>query len=116
MARESKKAPSGTRRWVWLGLAGLLALGASTAVAAIKVCQYAVRSPRFTVSRNRPDALTIEGLKYASRKNVQRIFDEDFDRSVFSAPLEGRRRRLLALDWVEDASVSRVWPDRLAVY
>jgi cell division protein FtsQ len=30
-------------------------------------------------------------------------------------PLGERRRRLLAIDWVEDASVSRVWPDRLVV-
>ena len=30
-------------------------------------------------------------------------------------PLAERRRRLLAIDWVEDASVSRVWPDRLVI-
>jgi cell division protein FtsQ len=34
---------------------------------------------------------------------------------VFSVPLDERRRRLLAIDWVEDAAVSRIWPDRLAV-
>jgi cell division protein FtsQ len=54
-------------------------------------------------------------LRYSSRAKVQRIFAEDTDRSVFSVPLEERRRRILAIDWVEDAAVSRVWPDRLAV-
>ena len=34
---------------------------------------------------------------------------------MFSVPLDERRRRLLAIDWVADASVSRVWPDRLVV-
>jgi cell division protein FtsQ len=115
MARESKKASSGVRRWIWLGLAVLLVLGVSTAMAAIKVRQYVLRSPQFTVSPQRPDALTIEGLRYTSRQKVQRIFAGDFDHSAFSVPLEERRRRLLALDWVEDAAVSRVWPDRLAV-
>jgi cell division protein FtsQ len=54
-------------------------------------------------------------LTYASHSKVQRVFSTDFDRSIFSIPLDERRRRLLAIDWVEDASVSRVWPDRLVV-
>ena len=36
-------------------------------------------------------------------------------RSIFAVPLDERRRRLLAVDWVEDAAVSRVWPNRLLV-
>ena len=46
---------------------------------------------------------------------MQRVFTGDFDHSIFSIPLAERRRRLLAIDWVEDASVSRIWPDRLMV-
>ena len=46
---------------------------------------------------------------------MQRVFATDFDRSIFAVPLDERRRRLLAIDWVEDASVSRIWPDRLVV-
>ena len=57
----------------------------------------------------------LQGLVYASRFKVQRVFAADFEHSVFSVPLAERRRRLLAIDWVEDASVSRVWPDRLVV-
>src|SRR5580765_8708840 len=70
---------------------------------------------QFILSHERKDAITILGLTYASRWKVQRVFAGDFDRSIFSVPLAERRRRLLAIDWIEDASVSRVWPDRLVV-
>jgi cell division protein FtsQ len=43
------------------------------------------------------------------------VFAADFGRSIFTIPLAERRRRLLAIDWVEEASVSRIWPDRLRV-
>jgi cell division protein FtsQ len=46
---------------------------------------------------------------------VARLFAADFGHSIFSVPLEERRRRLLAIDWVEDAKVMRIWPDRLTV-
>ena len=77
--------------------------------------RFVLADPQFTLSRDRAGALTIEGLHYASRFKVQRVFAADFGRSVFSLPLDERRRRLLGIDWVEDASVSRIWPDRLVV-
>jgi cell division protein FtsQ len=43
------------------------------------------------------------------------VFEQDFGRSVFTIALAERRRRLLAIDWVEDASVTRILPDRLLV-
>ena len=84
-------------------------------MAGYKVSQYAMADAQFILSHERRDAITILGLPYASRWKVQRVFAADFDRSIFSVPLAERRRRLLAIDWVEDASVSRVWPDRLVV-
>ena len=115
MARESKKESRGVRWRLWLGLLGLGAAFVSTGFAAFKVRQYVIADPQFSLSRDRRDALTIEGVRYSSRSRVQRIFAGDFDHSVFSVPLGERRRRLLAIDWVEDASVSRIWPDRLVV-
>jgi cell division protein FtsQ len=79
------------------------------------VRQYALTDRQFTLSRDRPDALTIQGLNYTPRTKVQQVFTADFDRSIFSVPLAERRRRLMAIDWVEDVSVSRIWPDRLLV-
>jgi cell division protein FtsQ len=90
-------------------------IGVSTAVGGYKVSLYVSSDPQFTLSRERKDAVTVQGLVYASRFKVQRVFAADFEHSIFSVPLAERRRRLLAIDWVEDASVSRVWPDRLVV-
>lgn len=115
MARDSKKSAGGIRWRLWLGGLALLGVGVSTGLAARKVQQYVTTDPQFILSRSQRGALTIEGLNYASRVKVQRVFAADFDRSIFLVPLEERRRRLLAIDWVEDASISRVWPDRLVV-
>lgn len=114
MARESKKKESGGIRWRLVGtVLALIAVCVSTAIAARKIEHYVTTDPEFTLSRYQAGALTVEGLNYASRLKVQRVFAADLDHSVFSAPLEERRRRLLAIDWIEDASVSRVWPDHL---
>lgn len=115
MARETKKTGGGFRWRLVLALAAISAAGASTAWAGFRLHRYAVTDPRFRLTRDHPDSLTIRGLAYASRWRVERVFSADFDRSVFSIPLEERRRRLLGIDWIEDATVSRVWPDRLMV-
>jgi cell division protein FtsQ len=115
MARESKK--SSPIRWkLWFSVAGLLIVFASSAVAAWKVHQFVASDSRFLLSRENGDAITITGLQYASKERIQRIFAGDYDHSILSAPLEERRRRLMAIDWVENASVSRLWPDRLAIH
>lgn len=117
MARESKKAAAGSgSRWrLGLGILGLGALCVSTGMAALKVRQYVDRSAQFKLSRYQNGALTIDGLRYASHSRVLHVFSGDFGRSIFAIPLDERRRRLLAIDWIEDASVSRIWPDRLQV-
>ena len=120
MARETAVAKRSRNRarinWrLTFGILAVGAVGVSTAMAGYKVSQYAMADPQFILSHERKDAITILGLTYASRWKVQRVFAADFDRSIFSVPLAERRRRLLAIDWVEDASVSRVWPDRLVI-
>lgn len=112
-----KKSDKATRfNWrLMFGITGIGLVCVSTALAGYKVRHFVVTDPQFRLSRGRKDALTIQGLKYAARSRVQRVFGADFDHSIFSVPLAERRRRLLAIDWVEDASVSRVWPDRLVV-
>jgi cell division protein FtsQ len=114
MAREAKKVRRFNWR-LWLLVVALGGVGVSTAVAGFKVRQFALTDQQFLFSSNRPGALTIQGLNYTPETKVLRVFIWDFDHSVFSVSLAERRRRLLAIDWVEDASVSRVWPDRLLV-
>jgi len=115
MPRDTKKTGGGIRWRLWLGVAGLGIAGVSTAVAGFKVRDYALTDQQFQLSREAKDAISIQGQNYTSRAKVLRIFSGDWGRSVFSVDLNERRRRLLAIDWVEDASVSRIWPDRLAV-
>ena len=112
--REQVKKRSGWRAWL-LGMgaaAGVIFL----AVAVYKVSAFAMTEPQFTLSRERRGALQIYGLQNTSEARVRRVFDVDFGRSVFTVPLAERRRRLMAIDWVADASVSRIWPNRLVVH
>lgn len=114
--RKMKAVKRGGVRWRLVAIAatcGVLFVG--SAYAALRVRRYALYDPQFTLSRDNADAVTLQGLRYTSRSKVQHVFATDFGRSVFAVPLEERRRRLLAIDWVEDATVSRIWPDRLAV-
>lgn len=114
MAKETKK--EGRIRWrLWLGAAALGLLCVSTAFAAFEARRFVTTDPQFTLSPERRDALVIEGARYAAVSKLRRVFAQDFGRSVFSIPLAERRRRLLAVDWVAEASVSRIWPDRLLV-
>jgi cell division protein FtsQ len=115
VARESKKASAGPRKHRWRWAAVIFAVAGVTMGAVTTLHGYVVNGRQFALSRDHRDALTIDGVRYASRAKVQRVFAQDAGRSVFGVPLEERRRRILAIDWVEDAAVSRVWPDRLAV-
>lgn len=113
MVRESKP-----KRFNWrliLGLAVLLLVTSTAAMAAYKVRRFVTTDPQFSLSREHKDAFQIEGLRYTSRAKVVRVFAADFGRSIFSIPLDDRRRALREIDWVEDASVSRIWPDRLVL-
>lgn len=81
---------------------------------------FLIRDPRFflTVPADyglESPNLEVEGIKYASRAQVLRLFDRDLGRSVFLFPLKARRRELLNVQWVHDASIVRVWPNRIQV-
>ena len=118
MARESKKSAKGVGLgWkLWLGAVAAAMVCVSTAVAALKVHDYVLSDPQFKLSRYQKDSLVIDGIRYASRSKVQRLRRGISTAAFFPChSAEERRRRLLAVDWVEDASVSRVWPDRLVV-
>ena len=106
-------APKRTFPWrlvgsavVWIGVA------AAALIVANRVQAYVSTDAQFSLAR---PGLVIDGLVYTSRDRVRRLFEEDLERSVYLTPLAERRRRLLAIDWVEDAIVSRAWPDRIWV-
>jgi cell division protein FtsQ len=123
VAKESRSEKRGKRaiRWgllaavaIWSGIA------VSTAVAARKVHAFVIADARFLLPALNPDgepppSFVMQGVVRASRWRIVRAFTADFGRSIFSIPLAERRRRLLAIDWIEDASVSRLWPNRVIV-
>jgi cell division protein FtsQ len=118
MAKEQPKRKINWGLWMRIG-AGAAAV-VSTAVAARGVSRFLRSDPHFTLNRDAaatagaPD-FEILGLKRASRARVLRVFENDFGGNVFDIPIDERRRRLLAVDWVERASVSRIWPNRILV-
>ncbi len=117
MAREARRRRFGLRFWLRAGVWLLVCV--STALAARQMHHFAATNPKFELPGTAPGTntpyFTISGLHYTSRERVTRVFAPDFGRSVFQSPLAERRRRLLAIDWVADASISRVWPNRLLI-
>lgn len=97
----------------WTGILAGLAWGAR------EVNSFLDRDPRFEFACGKTETncanLDIRGAVYASRARIQSVFVKDFGASVFRIPLDERRRRLLAIDWVDAASISRVWPHSIAV-
>lgn len=81
---------------------------------------FLISHPRFSLARPEEyggisPAVRISGVVNASAKQVESVFAEDAGRSLYLFDLRERRRRLLAVDWVRDASVARIWPNRVEV-
>jgi cell division protein FtsQ len=62
-----------------------------------------------------PD-LIVEGIHYASASQIRHVFAEDLGRSLYLVPIQKRRQQLLEIDWVEDATVSKIWPKTVTVH
>ncbi|MCU1275012.1 MAG: Polypeptide-transport-associated domain protein FtsQ-type [Bryobacterales bacterium] len=115
MARGGEK--KGIRWGLWLNLALACVAILIAYYTGRKVRHFVITDPRFTLASadDRNDGLSMEGLVHTSRARVLTSFMPDFGRSVFLIPIAERRRRLLAVDWVEDAAIARIWPNRVAV-
>jgi len=59
--------------------------------------------------------LEVHGIRYASRQQVLRHFEQDYGRSLYLFPLAARRSELLRVRWVHDVSIARIWPNRIVV-
>src|SRR5581483_7897368 len=60
--------------------------------------------------------LIVEGIHYASASQIRHVFAEDFGRSLYLVPVQKRREQLLEIDWVADATVSKIWPKTIKVH
>jgi cell division protein FtsQ len=81
--------------------------------------EFLIHDSRFAV--NGPDgaedasAIQIQGAQHASRRAIEAAFADDMGRSLYMVPLDGRRATLRTVDWVKDATVMRLWPNRVLV-
>lgn len=103
----------GIRLVAWAGILAGVAWGSK------EVNSFLLRDPRFELACEDSEpacaSLEIRGAVYASRARIQNVFATDFGASVFRMPLAERRRRMLAVDWISAASISRVWPNKIVV-
>ena len=126
MARAAQNTPPQSffdgLRWgrftIWL-IAGML-LMVGTLFAWHGTEQFLIKDDRFRVTEaddlaGQSPNLVVEGIHYASTSQIRHVFTEDLGRSLYLVPIQERRAQLLAIDWVEDATVSKVWPKTIRV-
>jgi cell division protein FtsQ len=129
LAGRSSKREEGERvsafdnfRWgrlvLWVVLGMVLVVG--TLFGWHRTEEFLIRDNRFRLAEPQNFAglspsLHVEGVHYASPSQIRHVFATDFGRSLYLVPVSTRRKDLLAIDWVEEATVSRVWPNTLNV-
>jgi cell division protein FtsQ len=74
---------------------------------------YGMTSWRFRIQSS--DAVEIQGVKNASRAHVMEVAGGDIGRNVFYVPLDERKKQLEQIPWVQEATVMRLLPNRIAV-
>lgn len=78
-----------------------------------RVERFLTRDDRFQLSE--VGTPIVEGVRYAGMEKVAKVFAADLGHSVYGLPLAQRRKSLMDIDWVREASVARLWPNQLIV-
>lgn len=60
-------------------------------------------------------SVQISGLGFASRSEIMTVFERDFGRSIYRLPLAERRREIMNVSWIKDATIVRVWPNQIRI-
>jgi cell division protein FtsQ len=109
-----------TPRWIaWTAASAVVLIASLYAFHSLE--QFLIRDARFTLSPPEhtaeapSESLAISGSTHASARAIQAVFAADFGRSVYLIPLNDRRESLRDVDWIKDASVARLWPNRIVV-
>jgi cell division protein FtsQ len=74
---------------------------------------YGMTSWRFRIQSS--DSVEISGVRNASRAHVMEVAGADIGRNIFYVPLDDRKKQLEQIPWVQEASVMRLLPNRIAV-
>jgi hypothetical protein len=124
-AEEVEQAPEETRETVRRALRvslwtlGVVAVVFTAGAVALEGEAFLSRDSRFLVpeagTRAEDAGVTVRGVKNASEAAVLKVFAGDRGRSVADVDLDKRRLALRRVDWVREASVRRVWPNKLHV-
>ena len=124
MAQSAAKAKSSARRsaaryvvcgmFLFFGAVGLI-------YGAQQFEQFLITDPRFvlvvpTDYGQESPSLHIDGIRYAPRKQVLRVFAGDLGHSAYLLPLADRQRALLRVSWVKEATVVRLWPNQVMIH
>jgi len=97
-----------------LKIAGvMLAVLVAGVVVGMWASDYARHAARFTIPSS--DAVEVSGVRNASRTQVMEVAAHDVGRNIFYVPLDERRIQLEQIPWVEQATVMRLLPNRIAV-
>ena len=119
LSRTLEKKRPRIRARTYLTMGALLIVFVSTAFAARTFHGFLAHEARFLLNaptyRARQEGITVLGATNTSLGSVQQVFAQDYGRSIYDISIAERRRRLLAVDWIQDATVSRVWPNRIVV-
>lgn len=102
-------------------VAGLVVVGLAGVYAFSRFETYLIRDTHFAIPAPKDygeesENIRIYGVKHAPRDRVRQVFARDIGRSLYLFPTAERRRNLLAIDWVKEANVQRVWPNEVLVH
>src|SRR5260370_7536777 len=119
---SSKRRSPSVRMLLRYGLiiAGVTATLTAGIYTTQKFQQFMLRDPRFFLP-GPPDYgfespnLELDGVRFASRAQILRLFEHDYGRSLYLFPMTERRNALLNIRWVRNASIQRIWPNRIVV-
>jgi len=120
---ETKEKPGRLNTWLFIASAvTAVVVAAFIGIYAFSRLESAlIRDPHYTIPPAKDygegsDNIRIYGMKHAPRERVSQVFARDIGRSLYVFPTAERRRNLLAIDWVKEANVQRVWPNEVHVH
>jgi cell division protein FtsQ len=117
---SAKRKSTSPPRWAAM-IAGTLAfatLAGGSVYGYQRLEQFLIRDARFAVALpdgDPDDVLKITGVKHASIDSIESAFARDMGRSLYLVPIERRLQQVRKVAWVRDASIARLWPNRLEV-
>jgi len=111
---RSRKELTGLRSATWKRVL-IISLAAFACLSTAYAVDHLLRSGESFAFAGSGSGLRLTGLQYVPPAAVENVFESDHGKSVYEIPLEARRSGLLEIPWVEEATVMRIWPNRICV-